>query len=323
MKNVILSIISIFLISSCSDAYKTSDEAVLVPPTVMEDASLSAISILGVSLHSEAFGNATDPMIVVLHGGPGADYRSQLNYKDLVQDGFYVVFYDQRGSGLSERLDADQYPEVQIYVDELEAVIAYYRQSMDQKIILAGHSWGAMLATAYIDQNPNTIDGVILAEPGGFTWEQTETYISKTRSLKLGDEATNDFVYQDQFITGDDHNTLDYKMALSLAGDVQTGDIAPPSFWRYGYVCNSSSIDLAINYPEQMDFTKNVKSHENKILFAYSELNPSYGKEHAELLAASLNEVEIVEIKDCGHEIPEFGWNNFYPVIKSYLDHIL
>lgn len=323
MKNVILVLSCLFLITSCSDAYKTSDEGVLVPPTVMEDASLSAININGVRLHSEAFGDSENPMIVVLHGGPGADYRSQLNFRDLVQDGYYVVFYDQRGSGLSERLGPEGFPTVQTYVDELDEVINYYQQSMEQKVILAGHSWGAMLATAYVDQNPNEIDGIILGEPGGFTWEQTEAYISRSRALKLGEEATNDFVYQDQFITGDDHNTLDYKMALSLAGDVNTGDIAPPSFWRYGAVCSSSSIDLAINNPDQMDFTKNLKLHETKVLFAYSELNPSYGKDHAELVAVSYANVELVEIMDCGHEIPEFGWSNFYPLVKAYLEEVL
>ena len=323
MKNVILSLICFALMSSCGDSYRTSDEGVLVPLTVLEDASISSIEINGVLLHSESFGNPTDPMIVVIHGGPGADYRGQLNFKQLSQDGYYVVFYDQRGSGLSERLDTEQYNAVQDYIDELDGVINYYRQDLEQKIVLAGHSWGAMLATAYVNQNPNLVDGVILAEPGGFNWEETEGYISRTQILKLGDESTNDFVYQDQFISGSDHNTLDYKMALSLAGQIYTGDNAAPSYWRYGYVCNQASIQLAINDPEQMDFTQNLKNHENKILFAYSELNQAYGKTHAELVSAHYLNVELVEVVNCGHEIPEFGWENYYPLVKDYLNEIM
>lgn len=323
MRNVILSLICISLMSSCGDTYNTSDVGLLVPPTVMEDASLSAIDINGVRLHSEAFGKSSDPLILVIHGGPGADYRSQLNFIDLVTDNYYVAFYDQRGSGLSQRLDAEAYSSVQGYIDELAGVINYYKQDENQQVILAGHSWGAMLATAYINQNPNAVDGMILAEPGGFTWQETEAYISRSRQLKLFDESTNDFVYQDQFITGDDHNTLDYKFALSLAGDVQTGDTSIPSFWRYGAVCSNASIKLTIDNPEQLDFTKDIKLHDQKILFAYSELNEAYGKEHAELLASSLKNVELVEIENCGHEIPEFGWDNFYPIVKAYLNEIL
>lgn len=312
----------ILSITACKDTAQLSDPGVLVPPTVMEDLSLPSITVNGVKLHSEAFGNPADPILLILHGGPGADYRSQLNFRQLAADSFYVVFYDQRGSGLSQRLEKDDYQEVQVYIDELDGVINHYRQNSQQKVILAGHSWGAMLAAAYLNQNPTKITGAILAEPGGFNWEQTEAYISRSRKLKLFGEATNDFVYQDQFLTGSDHNTLDYKMALSIAADIGTGDAAPPPFWRYGWICNSASIELAMEYPEQLDFTANLKDFTPKVLFAYSELNEAYGRDHALEVSAFLSNAELVEIKGCGHEIPEFGWTNFYPIVKNYLDEI-
>jgi len=205
-------------LSACDERLELSEDGVLVPLTVMEDPSLPVININGVKLHSEAFGNPEDEMIVVLHGGPGADYRSQLNYKQLTTDGFYVVFYDQRGAGLSQRLDESGFTKVQVYIDELYGVIQHYRHDDVQKIILAGHSWGAMLAVAYINQLPENIHGVILTEPGGFTWEQTEEYILRTIQIKVFTEATNDYVYKDQFITASEHKELDYKMALSLSG---------------------------------------------------------------------------------------------------------
>jgi len=289
----------------------------------MEDSNIPSIEINGIKLHSETFGDSSNPMLVVIHGGPGADYRGLLNFKQLANDNMFVVFYDQRGSGLSERIGKSEYSNVQSYIDELDGVINHYRQNSLQKVILAGHSWGAMLATAYINQKPNDIAGVILAEPGGFTWEQTETYFEKARKLELFAEVTNDFVYQDQFITGSDHNTLDYKMALSTAGDVLTGDEGSTPYWRYGAVCSAASIELAINQPEQMDFTTNLNQYNTKVLFTYSELNTAYGLEHAELVSSFLSTVEIVEVQDCGHEIPHFGWNNFYPLIKNYLTEIL
>ena len=317
-----LSLLIIIAFSSCEEL-TFEESGVLVPLTVMEDASIPSININGVLLHSETYGNPADPMMVVIHGGPGADYRGLLNFSQLANDSMFIVFYDQRGSGLSQRLDKNGYSAIQVYIDELDGVINHYRQNSSQKVILAGHSWGAMLATAYINQKPTDIAGVILAEPGGFTWEQTETYINKSRELKLFAESTNDFVYQDQFITGSDHNTLDYKMALSVAGDVNTGDISPPPYWRYGGICSIASIDLAINNPDQMNFTTNLSEYNTKVLFAYSELNTAYGLEHAEAVSAALPNVELVKILDCGHEMPHFGWNNFYPIIKNYLNEIL
>jgi len=322
MKLQFLSLLIIALLFNACEELAFEDNGALVPLTVMEDSSLPAININGILLHSETYGNPSHPMIVVIHGGPGTDYRSLLNYKQLANDSMFVVFYDQRGAGLSQRIDKSQYSSVQDFIDELDAVINHYRQNSTQKVVLAGHSWGAMLATAYINQEPDNITGVILTEPGGFTWEQTLAYIQRSRALKLFDELTNDFVYQDQFITGSDHNTLDYKMILGTAG-VSEGDTGPIPYWRYGAICNMTSIEMAINNPEQMDFTANLSNYNTKILFGYSELNTAYGLEHAELVSGALPNVELVEITGSGHEMPHFAWSNLYPRIKTYLNEIL
>lgn len=325
MKNKFLIAIAFVMLifTSCEKNLRFDEDGVLVPHTVMDDPNIPSITINGIKLHSETFGNRTDPMIVALHGGPGGDYRSMLNFKDLVVDGYFVVFYDQMGSGLSTRLDKNHYTQIQQFIDELDGVIEYYHQSDAQKIVLAGHSWGAMLATAYINQKPNEIDAVILAEPGGFTWSQIEEYSSKSRKLELFSEWTNDYVYQDQFITGNDHNTLDYKIALSTAGNVATGDRGSTPFWRYGAICNTESMNLAINNPEQMDFTTNLSAYSTKVLFTYSELNTAYGKEHAEAVSDPLPNVQLEIIKGCGHEIPYYGWDNFRPLIITYLNETL
>src|SRR6478609_1687400 len=109
-----LSFLSIVLIAAiavtaCEKEMKVNEPGNLVPKTVTEDASIPAIDINNTRLHAETFGNPVDPMVVMLHGGPGADYRSMLNAKALANDGYFVIFYDQRGSGLSEREDKNSY----------------------------------------------------------------------------------------------------------------------------------------------------------------------------------------------------------------------
>ena len=82
------------------------DPGNLVPQTVAEDPSLPAIDLAGTRFHAEAFGDPDAPVILILHGGPGKDYRGMLPLKALADDGFRVVFWDQRGAGLSKREDA-------------------------------------------------------------------------------------------------------------------------------------------------------------------------------------------------------------------------
>lgn len=69
-----------------------SQQGALVSLTVDQDASLPSLSVNGTLLHAEAHGNPSDPLLIVVHGGPGGDYRSLLNAKELVNDGFMSFF---------------------------------------------------------------------------------------------------------------------------------------------------------------------------------------------------------------------------------------
>jgi proline iminopeptidase len=306
------------------DILEPEDPGLLVPRTVDEDSSLPSIFVNGTQLHSEAFGNPNDPMIMVLHGGPGGDYRGLLNCSRFSEDGFFVVFYDQRGSGLSKRHSRESYTSIQIFIDELDAVIKYYRQRADQKVILMGHSWGAMLATAYVNEYPGAVSGVVLMEPGGLTWHDTEEYINRLKALTLFDETSNDYVYLDQIITGHDHNTLDYKAALTAAANSskgnREGNAGPTPFWRHGAVCNAAALEIVRN--QGFDFTTNLRQYTTKVLFLYSELSEAYGEAYAQRVSSAYPNVQLVEVTGTGHEIPYFGWDRFYPVAKAYLDTI-
>lgn len=309
-------------LSSC-EILDPSDPGLLVPLTVDEDPSLPSISVKGTQLHSETFGNPNDPMIVALHGGPGSDYRSILNFSRFSSDGFYVVFYDQRGSGLSKRHDKEAFT-IQTFIDDLEAVIRYYRRRPDQKVILMGQSWGAMLATAYVNEHPGEISGVVMSEPGGFTWKDAKEYVARTRSLEIFGETTNDYLYLDQLITGNEHKKLDYKAALqnaaSFSAGNKVGNPGPYPFWRFGAVCNSASMEYAVARP--FDFTTNLRQFTTRVLFCYGELDVAYGRAHAELVSSAYPNVQLVEIRGTGHEIPYFGWEKFYPTAKAYLNSI-
>src|SRR5512136_884625 len=74
-----------------------------VPGTVADDPSLPRVTINRRLFHAETFGDPARRAVIVVHGGPGWDYRSLLPLKALADD-YYVVFYDQQGAGLSPRV---------------------------------------------------------------------------------------------------------------------------------------------------------------------------------------------------------------------------
>jgi proline iminopeptidase len=176
MATVILSAIPFM---GCEKEVYLKEEGNLVPKTVDEDPGLPSITVNGAQLHSEAFGPAGSTLIVVLHGGPGSDYRYLLKCREFADQGYRVVFYDQRGSGLSQRFPESSYS-MQVMIDELDGIIDHYKTSVSQKVILLGHSWGAMLATAYVNEHPEEISGLILAEPGGLAWRDVVDYVQRS-----------------------------------------------------------------------------------------------------------------------------------------------
>lgn len=94
--------VSIVLLSACK---KMDEPGSLVPKTADQDPRLPSINVNDRVLHSEAFGHPDSTLIICIHGGPGTDYRYMLRTKDLVNYGYRMVFYDQVGSGLSQRFN--------------------------------------------------------------------------------------------------------------------------------------------------------------------------------------------------------------------------
>lgn len=316
------------LISSCQKGeMDASQPGNLVPLTVDQDPALPGIALNGTLFHAEAFGNPDSALLIVLHGGPGSDYRHLLNCKEFSDAGFRVVFYDQRGSGLSKRHSKDSYT-LDLMAEDLSAVIGHYKTRSDQKVFLLGHSWGAMLATAFINAHPAEIDGAILCEPGGFTYAQMKDYLSRSNNYGMFSEAMNDAVYLDQFITGreNQHEILDYKFGLWASAESTEGspigNEGPLPRWRSGAVVNDALFDIAEE--QGFDWTTNLHQFDTKVLFVYSENNTAYGEAYAQKVSAAYHNVQLFRTDDAGHDMLSFpkGWQNFYPTGLAYLNDL-
>ena len=145
-----------------------------VAATVTDDPALPGFDLLGLRLHGESYGPAGGPAVIVLHGGPGGDYRSLLPLAALGDDGLRVQFYDQRGAGLSERVP-DGALILAGHLEELDALAD--RLSPDAPVTLIGHSWGAMLASAYLGRHPDRVDRAVLIEPGFLSADEADAFM--------------------------------------------------------------------------------------------------------------------------------------------------
>lgn len=319
--------------TSCTKERLLTEPGNLVPKTVDQDPGLPAITINGARLHAEAFGPANGTLVIVLHGGPGEDYRPLLNCKDLVDHGYRVVFYDQRGSGLSQRFPESSYTSLglstlDLMYNELTGVIAHYRTSPNQKVMLLGHSWGAILAAGYAGRYPNAVQGLIVCEPGGLKWDDIVEFVSESRKFNLWGEMLNDVTYMDQFITGkeDQHEILDYKMVMMSGKNDITGDdnSEPGSFWRSGAVINLALFKVGNKH--NIDFSTGLQQFDVPVLFIYSEKNKAYPDSWAQKISGAFKSKTLHKVNGVGHLgiiKDSHAWNNSTrPRILAYLDSL-
>jgi pimeloyl-ACP methyl ester carboxylesterase len=111
-------------------------------------------------LHTRSYGT-TGPLVVLLHGGPGAPgYMAPIGRE--LGDAFRVLEPFQRPSG----------PEPLTVARHVEDIHGLMLQHSDGPWpALVGHSWGAMLALAYAAEHPDETGPLVLIGCGTFDTE--------------------------------------------------------------------------------------------------------------------------------------------------------
>ena len=102
--------------------------------------------------------------LVLCHGGPGL-WDNLDDLAALLGELFTVWTYDQRGCGRSAGKEGPY--TVARFVADLDAV----RRAMGhERIIVGGHSWGAVLAFLYAAAHPERVDGLLYIAGVGIEW---------------------------------------------------------------------------------------------------------------------------------------------------------
>lgn len=105
-------------------------------------------AVPGGKIYWRKFGAGGKTPLLTLHGGPGAAHNYLLTLQALA-DERPVIFYDQLGCGKADAPTDESLYTIQRSVDEVDAVRAAL--GLD-RVVLLGHSWGALLAIEYLCQ---------------------------------------------------------------------------------------------------------------------------------------------------------------------------
>ncbi|MBV4417806.1 alpha/beta hydrolase [Clostridium tyrobutyricum] len=98
--------------------------------------------------------NISNPIMLFLHGGPGAVCRY---YDPQLEKIFTIVNWDQRGAGNSytNEVTKESINVKQLLADTNELVEYLKKEFNKDKIFLVGHSWGSFLGISTVDRYPD------------------------------------------------------------------------------------------------------------------------------------------------------------------------
>ncbi len=302
-----------------------------VAETAVQDASIPSVTLDGVTFHAETFGETTNPVAIVVHGGPGADYRYLLNLQAL-SDEYYVVFYDQRGSGLSPRVDSSEIT-LDSAIEDLDRIVEHYGNG--EPVNLVGHSWGGVLVTAYTGRYPEKVAHLVVAEPGALSNEafadlqqhlaQSIDFTLALKVMRLWFESLHvsgpdAYVRSDYFVG---HMMEEWEFSPANGYNCPGTPVPEDHFWRVGAAAWAATPGLARNVNGETDWsivTEGLENYTDTVLMLVSECNQWVGLDYQRTYNLDLYpSAEVVIIPDSGHDM---FWDNPQDSIAAVRDFL-
>ena len=99
--------------------------------------------------------NRANPVLLILHGGPGDAQSSLHSVYAVYEQDFTIVQWDQRGAGKTYVKNPNSLPERErVELDGIELAQYLCDYLARKKILLLGHSWGSYLGIGMVQRRP-------------------------------------------------------------------------------------------------------------------------------------------------------------------------
>jgi pimeloyl-ACP methyl ester carboxylesterase len=135
----------------------------------------------GRTIHYAEFGNSDKPLLLLIHGAPGAWYtwRNMIDL-DTIRHNFHVIAVDRHGYGKSNYGTFE--PDIQVQINLIQQILL---QFPEKDLYLAGRSYGAPIAVALASQNPEHTKRLLLYSPVLSPFHEKKYWFSMFGKWKL------------------------------------------------------------------------------------------------------------------------------------------
>ncbi|CAN5650837.1 alpha/beta hydrolase [soil metagenome] len=270
-----------------------------------EGQQVTVRSLDGTQLHAQVFGRDDAPTVVLVHGWmcTSAVWRRQI---DELSADFRLVAYDQRGHGQSPPASTGDYSADTLGAD-LDAVLDQ-TVPHGERVVVAGHSMGAMAVVAWAEAHPDDvagrIAGAVLVNVGVERLVRQSTLIPLPASLAALRAAVGERLLAAPLPLPARTNPVLARLvhAVVLGPDASPAQVtfstkmllACPTDVRAAFGATLSTFDLAHGLRELTAPTIVVAGKGDR-------LTPPV---HARAIAKSLPDATLVELPGVGHMAP-------------------
>jgi pimeloyl-ACP methyl ester carboxylesterase len=176
--------------------------------------------------------NLANPLLVVLHGGPGFSDTAFLRYHtpDLEQN-FTVVYWDQRGAGRSYRSDIPRssMTVAQLMADLDELVDRVRKRFAKDKVAILGHSWGSALGVLYAARFPEKVAVYVgVAQLGDWAASEVASY---AKAVAEAERQGNHAVLKKLRAIGPPPHTVQNVFVERTCAERLRGGLRPKALW--------------------------------------------------------------------------------------------
>ena len=331
-----------FLLSICLDAparetvldkvIHVQDIVLDVPEVARLDAGLDLdtkrIDVGGASLHVEEEG--TGVPLVLINGGPGGTHHYFHPWFSRATEYARVIYYDQRGTGLSDFEPGAEGYSVEQAVEDLDRM----REALGISTwVVLGYSYGGFLAQYYATTHPEHVAGLVLvgAHPGlwdDFGETRQYDYLSDVESermrslqkqiVEMGKE--NDWprdqlirtIIFNNFINGDWKRQKFYRPTPA--------DIALVA--RYEWV-NERGFNGTMNRSaDRVNLAGAFERSPFKTLILEGRWDLTWGENKPAILASNHPRARLVSIDNAGHTIFNENPDPFFEELEKFVRHL-
>lgn len=285
------------------------------------------INVGDAQLYVEEEGNGVP--LVLINGGPGGTHHCFHPWFSRAKTFARVVYYDQRGTGLSDYTPGPNGYSVDQAVADLDAVRAAL--GIDKWVVL-GYSYGGFLAQLYAVAHPDRMMGLVLlgASPG--MW--TEMMPSRQGEFLTKEERDRMRQIRTEVVDRSKAEkwTSEKSMAVSVYNNHLNGDWKRQSFFRptpeqlARMVLYEWNFDLQNNFrggignsQGKVDFTGAFEGFPAPTLILEGKWDLTWNTDKPGILSRNHPGSQLVMFENAGHAIYDEEPDRFFGVLRDFL----